>query len=324
MNCLVTGGAGFIGSHLVELLVRKGHHVRVLDDLSTGRIANVAGVSDDIQISNLSINSPESAALYEGVDSVFHLAAKADIVPSIVNPIEYMKTNLDGTLCVLENCRKFNVGRIVYAASSSCYGIARDLPTSENARIDPQYPYALSKWMGEEAALHWGRLYGLEVVSLRLFNVFGPRARTTGNYGAVMGVFLAQHLGGQPLTIVGDGEQTRDFVFVADVARAFLAAAETSIRSRVFNIGSGRPVSVNYLANLIGGATVHIPDRPGEPRVTHADISRATKEITWSARTSFEDGMRLTLEHRHLWKDAPIWTPDTIAVETKEWFRYLS
>jgi len=323
MKCLITGGAGFIGSHLTELLVENGHEALVIDDLSSGRMSNLLAVQNCIEFIEADINSPDTRSAYRGVDVVFHLAAKADVVPSIINPVGYMKDNVWGTLSVLENCRASGVGRVIYAASSSCYGLALSTPTTESAPTDPRYPYALSKLLGEQILTHWGRLYGIQTLSLRLFNVFGLRSRTSGNYGAVLGVFLAQHLSGKPLTIVGDGEQSRDFVFVSDVAKALVAAAKYSGDASVINIGSGRPITVNQVANTIGGRQVNVPDRPGEPRTTHADISLAKKELQWSPKVSFEDGLNIVMAQKDLWKDAPIWTPETISEATRDWFKHV-
>jgi UDP-glucose 4-epimerase len=231
-HTLVTGGAGFIGSHLVERLLADGHTVVAVDNFSTGRMENLDQVRNNprLSIHRLDVSSySEIKQFFEGVDGVFHLAALADIVPSIQRPLAYHKANVDGTIAVLEAARSAGVKRFVYAASSSCYGIPDRFPTTETAPIRPQYPYALTKYLGEQLVLHWGQVYDLPCVSLRLFNVYGPRSRTSGTYGAVFGVFLAQKLAGQPFTVVGDGSQTRDFTFVTDVVDAFLRAAESDI-----------------------------------------------------------------------------------------------
>jgi len=334
MKAIVTGGAGFIGSHLVDLLLERGHEVVVIDDFSTGRSRNLAhrkdhpqfrlcrhGVDGDAGLNDVS--AVEMAAAYASVDWVFHLAAKADIVPSITDPNGYFSSNVVGTFKTLQYAKAAGAKRFIYAASSSCYGIPDIVPTPETADIRPQYPYALTKRMGEEMVLHWGQVYGMPVVSLRFFNVYGPRSRTGGTYGAVFGVFLAQKLAEKPLTIVGDGEQARDFVHVADVAKALLAAAESDVVGRVYNVGADRPVSVNRIAGLIGGPTVGIPKRPGEPDVTHADIRRIAAELGWRPETSIEDGVADMLGRLDDWKDAPVWTPESIDEATKDWFRYL-
>jgi UDP-glucose 4-epimerase len=327
VNAIVTGGAGFIGSHLTELLLQRGHQVVVLDNLSTGRLENLAHLKGSAGLSFHQVNAADFKAIrpyFEGVDWVFHLAALADIVPSIQQPLEYHRANVDGTVAVVEAARLAGVKRFVYAASSSCYGIPDAFPTPEAAALRPQYPYALSKALGEQIVLHWGQVYKLPVVSLRLFNVYGPRARTSGTYGAVFGVFLAQKLKGKPFTVVGDGTQTRDFTFVMDVARAFLAAAESSVRQEVFNVGSGGTYSVNRLVELLGGPVTYVPRRPGEPDCTFADTTKIRQRLNWNPEVSFEAGVARLLADIEDWSTAPVWTPATISDATKEWFQYLA
>lgn len=290
---VVTGGAGFIGSHMVDLLIAEGFRVHVIDNLSGGRLLNLDQHRNNPQmvfekkdIRTLAADD----ALFRGAKLVFHFAGIGDIVPSIDRPIDYMSTNVLGTVHVLEASREAGVCKFVYAASSSCYGLAEELPTTESAPIRPQYPYALSKFQGEQAVLHWGHIYRLPVNVIRIFNAYGLRSRTTGAYGAVFGVFLAQRLSGKPLTIVGDGTQTRDFLYVTDVARAFYAVATTNRVQEVYNLGAGRPQSVLHLADLLGGPRIHIPKRPGEPDCTWADITKITQQLGWSQQISFEDG----------------------------------
>lgn len=326
MKAIVTGGLGFIGSHLVVRLLREGHEVVVLDNLSTGRRGNLAEVSGHPGLGIVEADVADHDAIrphFAGAGLVFHLAGLADIVPSISHPLRYHRANVDGTVSVLEAARAAGVSRIVYAASSSCYGIPDTDPTAETAPIRPQYPYALTKWLGEEAVLHWSLVYGMPAVSLRLFNVYGPRSRTTGAYGAVFGVFLAQRLNGVPLTVVGDGTQTRDFVFVSDVAEAFVAAGRSTVSGQVFNVGSGTPQSVKRLADLIGGPIVHLPKRPGEPDSTHADIGKIQRLLGWSPGVSFEEGVATMVSRLDDWADAPVWTPERIEEATREWFRHL-
>ena len=325
-RCLVTGGAGFIGSHLVDRLLADGHTVMVLDNFSTGRMENLAHVKDNprLSIQRVDVSSySEIVPFFEDVDWVFHLAALADIVPSIQMPLAYHKANVDGTVAVLEAARKVGVKRLVYAASSSCYGIPDQYPTPETAPIRPMYPYALTKYLGEQYVLHWNKVYKLPAVSLRLFNVYGPRSRTSGTYGAVFGVFLAQKLAGKPFTVVGDGTQTRDFTFVTDVVDAFVEAAKSDSSGEVFNIGSDGTYSVNYLVELLGGEVVHIPKRPGEPDCTLADIRKVQKGLGWEPKVSFEEGVRMMLEEIDYWREAPVWEPDSISKATRDWFAYL-
>jgi len=323
---VVTGGAGFIGSHMVDRLVQEDFRVHVIDNLVGGRLANLDHhqSNPDVVFEKKDIRTlaPEDP-VFAGARYVFHFAGIGDIVPSIDRPTDYLSTNVLGTVHVLECARRAGVRKLVYAASSSCYGIAKELPTTEGAPIRPEYPYALSKYQGEEAVLHWGDVYRLPVNSIRIFNAYGIRSRTTGAYGAVFGVFLAQKLAQKPLTIVGDGSQTRDFLYVTDVARAFYAAAVTDRVQRIYNLGAGNPQSVNHLAQLLGGQSIQIPKRPGEPDCTWADISRIRAELGWSPQVSFEDGVKTMLANIDYWREAPVWDPSSIAEATKNWFAFL-
>jgi len=325
---LVTGGAGFIGSHLVEKLLHEKHEVIVLDNFSTGRPENLAHLVENkrLQVQQVDVSDCKAIqSFFKKVDWVFHLAALADIVPSIQQPYKYHGANVEGTIAVLEAARSAGVERLIYAASSSCYGIPDEVPTPETAAIRPMYPYALTKYLGEQYVLHWNKVYNLPCLSLRLFNVYGPRSRTSGTYGAVFGVFLAQKLASKPLTVVGDGTQTRDFTFVTDVVEAFLVAAQSSMTNQAFNVGSGNTYSVNRLVELLGNETgvVHIPKRPGEPDCTLADISRIKAELGWSPCVSLEEGVGVLLDNIDYWRTAPVWNEKSIADATREWFKYL-
>ena len=327
MNALVTGGAGFIGSHLVEKLLSLGHSVTAIDNYSTGRKANLDFLKSNKSLKAVEADIADFAAIephFKGVDWVFHIAALADIVPSIQNPAAYHRSNVDGTLSVLEAARKHGVKRLQYAASSSCYGIPDRTPTPETASMRPQYPYALTKNMGEQMVMHWGKIYKLPVVSTRFFNVYGPRSRTSGTYGAVFGVFLAQKLKDQPFTVVGDGKQTRDFTFVTDVVDACVAAVQSDVSGEAFNVGSSKPTSVNRIVELLKGKAVHIPKRPGEPDVTHADITKITQALGWKPKVSIEEGVAGPLQNIDYWREAPVWTEESIKEATKDWFKYLS
>lgn len=326
MRALVTGGCGFIGSHLSEILLGMGHEVVIVDNLTGGHLNNLASFRNHLGLTVVMadiVQRNEIEEAFTGVDWVFHLAGIADIVPSIEKPDDYFSTNVTGTLNVLECARDVGVKKIVYAASSSSYGIPDHYPTLEDTAIDPQYPYALTKYMGEELLLHWGKIYNIPVLSLRLFNVYGPRSRTTGAYGAVFGVFLAQKLNGKPYTIVGDGAQTRDFTYVTDVARAFIKAAESEHSGEVMNVGSGHHYSVNYLVSLLGGESTNIQKRPGEPDCTFADTAKITAMLGWKPEVSFEDGVQNMLDSIQNWKDAPVWDPESIGEATSSWFKYL-
>ncbi len=327
MKALVTGGAGFIGSHLADLLIETGYKVVVIDNLSNGRLNNINHLLDneDFKFHELDIiNLDDIKPIFKDVDWVFHMAGMADIVPSIESPKKYYDCNVTGTFNVLEASREAGITKIVYAASSSSYGIPDNYPTAETADIRPQYPYALTKYMGEELIIHWSQTYNIPAISLRLFNVYGPRSRTSGAYGAVFGVFLAQKLAKKPYTIVGDGKQTRDFTFVSDIAAAFIAAAESDVSGEIINIGSDNTYSVNRLVELLDGEVVYIPKRPGEPDCTWADISKARKLLDWKPKVSLEEGVGIVLDNIDFWREAPLWTPKTIADATKNWFKYLS
>jgi UDP-glucose 4-epimerase len=324
---VVTGAAGFIGSHMVDLLIKRAFRVHAIDNLVGGRLENLEQHQDNpdfvFKKQDLRATAPDDA-LFDGAEYVFHFAGIGDIVPSIERPTEYLSANIMGTVHALEAARRAGVKKFVYAASSSCYGLATELPTTERAPISPEYPYALSKYAGEEAVLHWGKVYHLPVVSIRIFNAYGPRSRTTGAYGAVFGVFLAQKLAGRPFTVVGDGTQTRDFVFVTDLARAFLAGAESDKTEEVYNVGAGNPQSVNRLVELLGGDVIYVPKRPGEPDCTWADISKIRSQLGWEPQVSFEEGVGEMMRNIDYWRNAPVWNPASIQDATKTWFAMLS
>ena len=325
-NILITGGSGFIGSHLVEKLLHKGHYVTVLDNFSTGKTSNLEKVIDN---SNLKIIDSDIRDLsniitfFNKIDTVFHLAALAEIVPSIENPKDYFDTNVTGTFNVIEASKINNISKIIYSASSSCYGLPTKFPTPEKHSMDPMYPYALTKYMGEQLLMHWSKVYNIPSISLRFFNVYGPRSRTSGTYGAVFGVFLAQKLARQPFTVVGDGNQTRDFTFINDVVESMIIASESNIETDIFNVGSDNTYSINYLVSLLGGSKVYIPKRPGEPKCTWADITKIKEKLNWTPKISFEEGVNIVLKNISNWEDAPVWSPKKIEEATKEWFRFL-
>ncbi len=326
MKALVTGGAGFIGSHLVDLLLEKGHEVVVIDNLSTGRKSNLDKALDNSKCSFSQRDIREIDQideLFYGIDWVFHLAALADIVPSIEKPREYFETNVNGTFNVLECAKKNNVKRFLYAASSSCYGIPEVYPTPETYPAQPKYPYALSKYLGEQLVMHWHQVYQLPALSLRFFNVFGPRARTTGVYGAVFGVFLAQKLHNKPFTVVGDGKQTRDFTYVTDIASAIYSAICSDIVGEIFNVGSSGHYSINELIKILEGPVIYVPKRPGEPDCTFADVSKIKDRLNWEAKISFAEGVTNLKENIQAFKDAPLWDEESIKEATKTWFKHL-
>lgn len=324
-KAIVTGGAGFIGSHISELLVKKGYHVTVIDNFATGRLENLIKIpKKKIEIVKADVaDFKKIEKKFKNVKYVFHLAALADIVPSIEEPEKYFKSNVNGTLNVLRASKKYKVRKLVYAASASCYGIVKNFPTSEKEKISTEYPYALTKNLGEKLLVHWSKVYNLQTISLRLFNVYGLRSRTTGAYGAMFGVFLAQKINNKPLTIVGDGKQTRDFTYVTDVAEAFYMAAKSKIYHEIFNVGTGKPTSVNYIAKKLGGSTVRIPKRPGEPNKSEANIRKIGRFLRWKPKVKIDDGIKIMLANINDWSKAPVWTPKKINIKTKKWFQYL-
>ncbi len=331
MKALVTGGRGFIGSHLTERLLNDGHEVINLD-LSGRSVENISHLllNNNLTVVSMDLSDRDFTKMVDEmiaakVEWVFHLAGMADIVPSISNPLTYFRNNVLGTINTLVASRQAGVKKFVYASSSSVYGICDsvDIPTSEFAPIKPQYPYAETKYQGERWVSHYNQIYCLPTISLRLFNVYGPRSRTTGAYGAVFGTFLAQKIKGKPFTIVGDGKQSRDFVFVTDACDAFVKAAESAVSGKIFNVGTRKPQTILRLAELLGGEAVHLPKRPGEPDITCASTAMIRCFLNWRPLVSFETGVKIMLDNIDYWKDAAVWTPETIKEATKTWFDFL-
>jgi len=323
MKFLVTGGAGFVGSHLCEDLIKKGNTVIVLDNLSTGRLENIKHLKK-IRFINCDLSKKGKWENYfKKIDCVFHLAALADIVPSIQYPKKYYESNVNGTYNVMDACKKFKVKKLIYTASSSCYGIPKKYPTNENEKIDTQYPYALTKYLGEQICVHWGKLFGIDVISLRLFNVYGTRSRTSGTYGAMFGVFLTQKLNNKPLTVVGSGKQTRDFTYVTDVVSALISAAKSNLKNTILNVGSGKTISVNKIVKILDSKKIFIPKRPGEPMITFADITNIKKKLNWKPKIDIYEGVKRLLKDISYWKNAPLWNVKKIELATKDWFKYL-
>ena len=325
MRSLITGGGGFIGSHLAERLVNLKHEVIVIDNFSVGRKSNLSQIKKKIKIINADIlNKKAIGKHFKNIDNVFHLAARADIIPSIENPELYFDVNVKGTLNVLNLSVQNKIKRFIYIASSSSYGIPKKYPTPEDAEISPQYPYSLTKRMGEELVIHYSKVYNLNCSSLRFFNVYGPRARTSGTYGAVFGVFLAQKISNKPFTVVGNGEQTRDFTYVSDVIDSIVKVSKKkNISGEIFNVGSGKTISINRIVDIIGGKKIFIPKRPGEPETTFADIRKIKKKIGWKPKVNIIKGIGYLMKDIANWKDAPLWTVKKIEKATRKWFLYL-
>tara|TARA_Y200000002_G_scaffold160258_1_gene132420 strand:+ start:5892 stop:6869 length:978 start_codon:yes stop_codon:yes gene_type:complete len=324
MKIIITGGAGFIGSHLAEYLIKKKHKIIIIDNLSTGRIENIKGFKNKLKFIKADISKlGKWTKNFKNAKLIFHLAALADIVPSIQNPKKYFQSNVVGTENIASACIKYNVKKIIYAASSSCYGIPGKYPTSESESIKPQYPYALTKNLGEQILINYAKIYGLHFTSLRLFNVYGTKSRTSGTYGAMFGVFLAQKLKKKPLTVVGDGKQKRDFTYISDVIEAFYKTIKIKKNLQILNVGTGKPVTVNYIVKLLNCKSITIQKRPGEPDQTNANISKIKKELNWRPKITIEQGIKKLLNEINYWNNAPVWTPTKIKAATRDWFKYL-
>ncbi|MEY2665747.1 MAG: hypothetical protein RLZZ480_852 [Candidatus Parcubacteria bacterium] len=287
---LVTGGAGFIGTNLCERLAREGYKVIVVDDLSAGKAERIP---ESVAFYRLDICKTEPlTALMKGVDVVVHLAALPRVQFSIEQPFDAQRVNVDGTLSVLEAARKAGVKRVVYAASSSAYGDQTEMPLRETMKAEPKSPYGLHKYYGEVLMKMWSDIHGIETVSLRFFNVYGPHLDPDGPYALVIGRFLKQRKENAPMTITGDGTQTRDFTHVEDIIDAIIRSGENEKvgHGEVFNVGAGRAVSINELAALIGGPTQYVAARI-EPKHTLADTSYIQLTLDWKPRVQIEEGI---------------------------------
>ena len=299
MKSLVTGGAGFIGSNLVDKLIKNGHRVVVLDNLSAGNSSkNLDHIKNKIELVNIDVSSNQEAInkYFDKVDWVFHMAGLVDMLPSIIEPNKYFKVNVIGTLNVLNASKKYKVKKFLYAASASCYGTPSKYPTDEKSKIDPQNPYALTKFLGEQLVINWAKVYSMFNVSLRFFNAYGPRSSIKGAYGSVFNIFLAQKLAGKPLTIVGDGNQTRDFIHVFDLVDATIKAVEKGKSGEVYNVGNGKETSINLNADIIGGNKVSVPKRPGETERSIANISKIRKELNWQPKITIDEGVKMLIK----------------------------
>lgn len=294
MRCLVTGGAGFIGSHLVDRLIALGAEVTAVDNLATGNLENVHSKARFVQIDIAHCEE----WIFRDMEYVFHAAALPRIQPSFEAPVEHEMANVIGTIRCVIACAKAGVRKLVVSSSSACYGNPDEIPTTETARVQCLSPYALQKYSAEQHALLLGRRYGIPVVSLRYFNVYGPRSFNPKNpfnaYSSVIGIFSHQKKQGQPLTITGDGGQSRDFVHVADVVEANIKAALSEYSFECFNVGSGKNYTINYVAGLFSDRVVYIPEREGEARQTLADIGKIKRDFGWSPRISLIEGINWT------------------------------
>ena len=296
---IITGGAGFIGSNLTDHLVRIGHKVTVIDNFVSGKKTNLSHhKKKDVKIIKIDISKSKKLYKYfKGADYIFHLAGLAEIIPSIKNPKKYFDNNVIGSLNVVEAAKKAKVKKFIYAASSSCYGTPKSFPTSEKDKIDLKHPYAVTKYMGEELIMRYASIFKMPNISFRFFNVYGPRLNTSGQYSAVIANFLSQMKNKKPLTIVGNGKQTRDFIHVDDLVNAFIKVIKSNLANKIYNLGSGKKTSINTIAKIFGGKRKFIPNRPGEPKNSLANISKAKKEINWKPKITIEEGIKRLIKN---------------------------
>ena len=292
MKCLVTGGAGFIGGHLTDQLVNDGHDVIVIDNESAETSDNFYW-RDDTENHKVDILDYENLEpRFKDVDWVFHMAAESRVMTATENPRRAVEVNSSGTCNVLQAARVNNIKRLMYSSTSAAYGLTEIVPQDEKVELDCLNPYSTSKVCGEEICKMYTKLFGLDTIIFRYFNVYGERAPTRGQYAPVVGRFLKQVEEGKPITIVGDGEQRRDMIHVSDIVQANLAAAKTEKTEafgQIFNIGTGVNYSVNQMAGLIGGETTNLDPRPGEARVTLSDSSKAKELLDWQSKVNFKE-----------------------------------
>ena len=293
MKHIVTGGCGFIGSNLVDKLIDLGHEVIIFDNISSGKVENINPKARFIEVDISEDYFDECIDWFDGVDTVFHTAARARVQPSIIDPISFNKTNVDGTLTLLKMAVDSGVRRFVYSASSSAYGNTNVLPTPESHSTNPLSPYGAQKLMGEIYCKTFSQVYDIETVSLRYFNVYGERQLLEGAYCLVMGIFVQQRLNNKPMTIRGDGEQRRDFTYVSDVVDANIKASQSDKvgKGEVINVGNGNNRSVNQIADMIGGDRITV-DPVVEPRETLADNTKAHELLDWKPTMIIEDWVK--------------------------------
>ena len=297
-NSVITGGAGFVGSNLVDRLVSIGHKVIVLDNFVSGKKSNLSHHSKKfVKIIKIDISDKSLDKYFKKADYIFHLAALAQIIPSFKDPNKYFKNNVIGTLNVLKAAKKVKIKKLIYAASSSCYGTPKKFPTSEKDKIDLKHPYAATKFIGEQLVMRYAAMFRMPNISFRFFNVYGPRLNISGQYSAVIGNFLSQTKSRKPLTVVGDGKQTRDFIHVDDLVNAFIQVIKSKSVNKIYNLGSGKRTSINTIAKIFGGKKKFIPIRPGEPKNSVANISKIKNDINWKPKISIEQGIKKLLSN---------------------------
>jgi len=324
--CIVTGAAGFIGSHMVDYLLKKNFFVYGVDNFSNGEKNNLKNAikNKNFKLIKKDFSKIKISEISKNTKYIFHFAGLGSVVPSIEEPFKYFENNAIKTIKLIEFIRKnkLKLKKFVYAASSSCYGLY-SRKTNENVKISCEHPYAYSKYIGEQSCIFWGKIYNIPIVSIRIFNAYGLRFKTTGAYGSVIGVFLRQKLSNYPLTICGNGRQKRDYVYISDVVNAFFLAAISKKKNQIYNLGYGKPNTVKKLANIISNKYKKIPYRKGEPFATHADVSKIKRELKWRPFVSFKEGMSEIMKNIHLWKSAPLWTTNSIQKYTKNWNKFI-
>lgn len=321
VKVLVTGGGGFIGSHLARRLAGLGHEVKVFDLPSAIPYWNNGKSINGVTYHVRDITQP---ALHDfRCDWCFHLAALSDVIPSVENYMRYFRTNVDGTINVIDHCIRLGVKKLIYASSTWVYGIPNTYPTSEVAKIKLTNPYALTKYLGELAVMNMGRMFQLPVVSLRLTATYGLGMKSK-NYASVFKVFLAQKANNVAYTLCGDGSQRRDYMYVSDAVEAFILAAQSDIQGEVFNVSTGQSVPVRRIIELLGdeNGTITIPPRSNEPYETCFDSSKIGDALGWKPKVSFDEGMAVMKEHVYEWKNEPVWTPEKIDGAVKNWQQY--
>tara|TARA_B100000700_G_C15037944_1_gene853723 strand:- start:1342 stop:2241 length:900 start_codon:yes stop_codon:yes gene_type:complete len=299
MKALVTGGAGFIGSHLVKKLVKKKYKVIVLDNLSTGSLKNLRLVKNKIDFIKCDITKNKiSSKIFRDIDYVFHLAGLSKATESIKKPSKYFRANVKGTINILNYISKIKIKKFIYSASASCYGNPKKIPTSEKDKIQNLTPYASTKWKAEKIIMEYAKKYKIPSISLRLFNVYGPGSLSSSPYSAVISVFVKQRKSNKPLTIVGDGLQTRSFVYVSDVVDGMIKAARSKVKNEIFNLGSKNSLTIISLAKLFKGRKIYIPKRLGDPRNSFSDIRKIQKILRWRPKISISKGIRALLNEK--------------------------
>ena len=302
MKVLITGGAGFIGSHVAENLCKDKRvtKITIIDNLSSGKKKNLDSIIKSKKIKFLKLDIFDLNKIkrfFKNISIVFHLAGNVDVLPSVSNPRKYMNNNLLGTLNVLESMKNYKVKKIIYASSSSCYGDQGKISIKETNPINIKSPYAFSKYSAEQLIILLSEIYNFSYISLRLFNVYGPRSKMSGNYSSVISIFLKQKKNKKLLTIVGKGNQSRDFIYVKDVAEAFKKAAFLNIKNQVFNLGTGKSITINQLAKIIGGKKRNIPKRSGDIKYSKANNKKIIRKLKWKPKKNFFKNINMMIEN---------------------------